>query len=265
MEDYSNWYEHKLNPVAFSIGGEAVPWYWLNYLAGFFWCWYWLNRHFSKNTGKIRQDDISAFMTWGWFGMLIGARVGYILFYNLNWYMQNKSEIIAIWNGGMSFHGGLIGAAISCWVVANSRRVDLLTFTDALTIFIPWPLATGRFCNFLNGELPGRPTDIPWAVVFPAPWHDFPRHPSQLYEAFSEGVLLGIIMLISSRKMSQQRGLMSAIFLAGYGGLRFLTEFTREPDPQIGLIFRGWTLGQLLCLVMVLFAILLLQVNQNKK
>lgn len=261
----NNWYIHNLDPVAFQLWGEAVPWYWLNYLFGFFWCWYWLNQLSRKGYGSTSHQDIAVYVTWGWLGMLLGSRVGYILFYNLSWYKSHPDQILAIWNGGMSFHGGLIGLALACWLVSNLRRTSLLSFTDHLALLIPWPLATGRACNFINGELPGRPTDVSWAVQFPAPWNDFPRHPSQLYEALTEGVLLGLIMLWGWYRLrhAPKPGLITALFLASYGALRFFTEFTREPDPQLGYVLGGLSMGQILCLVMVAGAALLVKHSQR--
>lgn len=259
------WYVHNLDPIAFTLAGEAVPWYWLNYLLGFLWCWLGLNHLALRGSGRNSSADVAAFATWGWIGMLIGARLGYVLFYNWNWYQANPSQVLALWNGGMSFHGGLVGIALSCWVVAQVRRVDLLAFTDMLAVLICWPLATGRLCNFINGELPGRPTDLPWAVIFPAPWNDFPRHPSQLYEALTEGVILGLIMILAWKRFNPKVGTVSAIFLAGYGSLRFFTEFTRQPDPQLGYLLGGLTMGQLLCLLMVAAAAYLVtRVNQRE-
>lgn len=245
------WYVHNINPIAITIGSEAIPWYWLNYLLGYIWCWFGLEYLAKKQSGRLRPEDITAFTTWGWLGMLIGARLIYISLYNWTWFQEHPDQMIAIWNGGMSFHGGLLGIALTCWVIAICRRVSLLAFTDLLVVLIPWPLATGRICNFINGELPGRPSAVPWAVMFPEPWNDFPRHPSQLYEALSEGVLLGLLMLWAWPRWRQHVGALTALFLAGYGCLRFFTEFTREPDPQVGYFLSGLTMGQLLCLLMV--------------
>ncbi|MCX6126625.1 MAG: prolipoprotein diacylglyceryl transferase [Proteobacteria bacterium] len=250
MDHPQVWHIHSFDPIAFTIAGESVPWYWLNYLIGFIWCWFWLNKLANRSDSLRNVSDITAFAAWGWIGMLLGARLIYILLYNLAWYTTNPNQILAIWNGGMSFHGGLIGIALSSWLVATLRRTDLLIFTDLLAVIIPWPLATGRICNFINGELPGRPTGVSWAVIFPKPWDDFPRHPSQLYEAFAEGIILGLLMLWAWPHWRDRKGALSAVFLAGYGSLRFLTEFTREPDPQLGLLL-GLTLGQILCLVMI--------------
>lgn len=251
MTTQSPWYIHNLNPIAFTVGSESVPWYWLNYLFGFIWCFLGLRALNLQRPSRNTLEDIQSFAAWGWIGMLLGARLFYVMLYNFDWFKSHPDQIMALWNGGMSFHGGLLGIALAGWLVATLRRVDFLAFTDLLAVLVPWPLATGRICNFLNGELPGRPADVWWAVIFPEPWNDFPRHPSQLYEGLSEGVFLGLIMLWAWRKGPKHRGALSAIFLASYGGLRFFTEFTREPDPQLGFLFTGLTMGQLLCLVMV--------------
>lgn len=250
------WYVHNLNPIAFTIAGGEVAWYWLNYLIGFIWCWFGLEFLAKRQGGRPDANDVTLFATWGWIGMLIGARLIYVIVYNLKLYQEHPDQIFAVWNGGMSFHGGLIGIATSCWVVSICRRVPLLAFTDLLAVLIPLPLATGRVCNFINGELPGKPTGVSWAVIFPAPWNDFPRHPSQLYEAVSEGLILWLVMLWAWPRWRHHMGALSSLFLASYGFLRFFTEYTREPDPQIGYI-GGLTMGQLLCLGMVAAAALL--------
>lgn len=270
MPIQTTWYNHDFSPIAFMIGNEAVPWYWLNYLAGFIWCWFGLNLLNRNQSSPFPSDhtsreDLAAFAVWGWFGMIVGARLIYVTVYQWDWFFHHPDQMFALWNGGMSFHGGLLGIALSTWLVATMRRVSLLSFTDKLATLVPWPLATGRICNFINGELPGRPTDVAWAVLFPDPWHDFPRHPSQLYEAGAEGVLLGLIMAWAWPRWKSHPGACSALFLAGYGGLRFFTEFTREPDPQLGYLTGGFTMGQLLCLLMVAGAAVLARrvVNQS--
>lgn len=251
MSMQTTWYVHNLDPIAFTVGNEAIPWYWLNYLFGFLWCWFGLEFLAKKQGGRPGATDVTAFTTWGWIGMLIGARLAYVTLYNFKWYQDHPDQILAVWNGGMSFHGGLLGIALACWVIAVCRRISLLAFTDLLAVLIPWPLATGRICNFMNGELPGRPSAVSWAVIFPEPWNDFPRHPSQLYEALAEGVLLGLVLLWAWPRWRHHVGALSSLFLAGYGSIRFFTEFTREPDPQVGYLVAGLSMGQLLCLGMV--------------
>ncbi len=261
----SEWYQHQLNPVAFSIFGQPVAWYWLNYLFGFLFCWFLVDRFRDPSLSRDAWLDLKRkWFLWGWFGLLVGARVGFILIYNFKWYLKNPFEVIAIWNGGMSFHGALWGIALAWFFLAKDLKV-FLSWTDRLCVLIPWPLATGRVCNFINGELPGRISDVPWAVVFPAPWNDGPRHPSQLYQAGLEGVLLGIFMLLLSRKCIGRHGLLTSWFLMLYGVLRFMTEFSREADSSLGYLWLGLTMGQWLCLGMIAIAIPIMIVSLRSK
>jgi phosphatidylglycerol---prolipoprotein diacylglyceryl transferase len=244
------YYQHQLDPIAFSLGGLSFPWYWLNYVVGFFWCYYGLIKLFSYDFPN-REKDVANLCLKCWIGLIVGARITYVLVYQPKLYWEHPDQIIAIWNGGMSFHGGLLGIAVASTLGTKSTIFSLWDFTDRLSVLIPWPLMTGRICNFVNGELPGRVTDVAWAVVFPDPWGDAPRHPSQLYEAITEGLVLGVLMIWIYRRSHYQKGVLSAVFIGFYGILRFFTEFTREADPQLGFVLHGLTMGQMLCMIMV--------------
>jgi phosphatidylglycerol:prolipoprotein diacylglycerol transferase len=198
-------------------------------------------------------------------GLIAGGRLGYILFYEYNDftpYIKNPLEIIATWHGGMSFHGGLIGCLLAAWLFAWRRKMPFAAIIDSAVVTSPIGLGFGRLGNFINGELLGRPSDLPWAMVFPA-GGPIPRHPTQLYESLAEGLLLFTIMW-SLRKKPFKDGMMIAFFFLFYGILRFLIEFFKEPDPQIGFLFRYFTMGQILCMAMIAASIvMILYLNRN--
>jgi phosphatidylglycerol:prolipoprotein diacylglycerol transferase len=192
-------------------------------------------------------------------GVIAGGRLGYILFYEYNDFMpyiKNPLEIIATWHGGMSFHGGLIGSILATWVFTLRRKMPFFAVIDSAVVTCPIGLGFGRLGNFINGELLGRPSNLPWAMIYPA-GGPIPRHPTQLYESLAEGLLLFIIMW-SLRKRPFKDGMMIAFFLFFYGVLRFLIEFLKEPDPQLGFLFGFLTMGQVLCLAMIAAAIVLM-------
>ena len=191
-------------------------------------------------------------------GLIVGARLGYVLFYQMSSfseYLQNPLQIIAIWQGGMSFHGGLIGALLAGILFCRRRRLPYWEVADTVTVAGPIGLGLGRLGNFINGELFGRPTDVPWAMVFPS-GGPIPRHPSQLYEAALEGLLLFII-LWKLRDREFRPGTLVSVFLVGYGVIRFILEFVRQPDPQIGLLWNVLSMGQVLCLAMIITGFIL--------
>jgi phosphatidylglycerol:prolipoprotein diacylglycerol transferase len=250
----SNWYKHDISPYAIKMGDFALPWYWLVYVFGWIWIDQMGQRWLEK---KTPQEDLPKILTayrffsfWGWIALIVGARLGYVLFYNLSYYLDNPSQIPAIWNGGMSFHGGFIGLAITALLTARRFKISVFTITDPVALWVPFVLFFGRIANFINGELPGRITDVPWAVIFPGPFADAPRHPSQLYAACAEGLLVGGILFVMRHRLAAHKGWLSFGFLGLYSGARFCVEFFREPDPQIGFI-AGLTLGQWLCLIVI--------------
>lgn len=245
-------YVHNLDPIAFYLDGVGVAWYWLVYLAGFFFVFYGgLQVIKTRSHSLIRESDFADYMAFGWLGLITGSRVWYVLFYNFEYFSKHPAEILRIWNGGMSFHGALVGVALSFFAVSRVKKQPFWPVCDLVALLTPFVLMFGRITNFINGELAGRVTDVKWGVIFPRYIDNLPRHPSQLYQAFSEGLLL-FVLLATQRKRLNRPGQMSGLFLVGYGGFRFLTEFFRMPDPQIGYLAMGLTVGQLYCLVMVI-------------
>ncbi len=251
-------YTHDLDSVAFSFLGASLHWYWLFYLLGYSIIFYGGQYLIKKKLSPCHYNDFIKTSFWAWIGLFLGSRVFYVLFYNLKLYINDPLQIIQIWRGGMSFHGALIGIGISTLYIAKLDRIKFFYFTDILSFFAPLCLFFGRIGNFINGELAGRVTDVPWAVIFPRIYDDQPRHPSQLYEALGEGLILFIVMIILRKKL-QTPGLITKYFLLGYGLIRFLIEFFRMPDKQIGYIFGFLTLGQVFCLVMIIGSVFALK------
>ncbi len=243
-------YPH-IDPVIFRIGPFAARWYGMMYLVGFASAYFLIRRQMA-HSGEDSPDQ-KAFLD-GLFvalvvGVIVGGRLGYVLFYNLSYYLHHPLEIAATWHGGMSFHGGLAGALTAGWWQCRRHGEPFLKWADRGAVVAPIGLGLGRIGNFINGELYGRPSHLPWAMVFPL-GGPLPRHPSQIYEALLEGVLLFAVMWgIHRRPWPHGRKL--ALFLMGYGTVRILAEFFREPDPQLGY-FLGWiTMGQILSAVLV--------------
>jgi phosphatidylglycerol:prolipoprotein diacylglycerol transferase len=202
--------------------------------------------------------DLEDLLFYGALGVVLGGRLGYVLFYKPGYYLQHPLEVFAVWQGGMAFHGGLLGAIAATLVLCRRRGLEFWRVIDFAAPLVPIGLAAGRLGNFINGELWGRPTDLPWAMVFPQAGDALARHPSQLYQFAGEGLLLFLILWRYSA-LPRQPGQVSGMFLVGYGVLRFLAEFAREPDAFLGTIAMGLTMGQLLCLPMVAFGTWLLR------
>ncbi|HEU4922894.1 MAG TPA: prolipoprotein diacylglyceryl transferase [Burkholderiales bacterium] len=239
-----------IDPVAFSIGPLAVRWYGLMYLAGFAIGWWLGARRIANGQGPITRAQLDDLLFLIVLGVILGGRLGYVLFYKPGYYASHPLEIFAIWQGGMSFHGGLLGVMAAMVIAARRSGVDWLRLMDFIAPLIPPGIAAGRLGNFINAELPGRVTDLPWGMVFPGT-DGAPRHPSQLYQFALEGVALFVFLWWFSSK-PRPRGQVSAMFLLGYGALRFIAEFAREPDAFIGYLALGLTMGQWLCLAMIL-------------
>ena len=247
-----------IDPVAFQIGPVAVRWYGLAYLAGLMLGWWYARRLVAqpalwgavKRPGVDSLDDLLLYVT---LGIVIGGRLGEILFYNLPYYAANPAEILKVWQGGMSFHGGLLGAIAAGLLFSRRTGVGPLAIMDLMAAVAPIGLFFGRLANFINGELWGRVTDAPWGMVFPDAG-DALRHPSQLYEALLEGVVLLAVLAWAIRRWGFRRpGLIGGLFLFGYGLARFCVEFFREPEAQQGFLLGGWlTMGMLLSLPMAL-------------
>jgi phosphatidylglycerol:prolipoprotein diacylglycerol transferase len=233
-----------------TIGPFAIRWYGLMYLIGFV-LFVVLGRWRARRnmlTGW-RTADVDDMLFYGVFGVILGGRLGYVLFYKPLYYLAHPLEVFEVWHGGMSFHGGFLGVLIALWFFARRRQKALLDVTDFVAPLCPLGLAAGRLGNFINGELVGRPTDVPWAMVFPQV-DNVPRHPSQLYEFGLEGVLLFVVLWIYASRQ-RPRGAVSGLFLVGYGTFRFIAEFTREPDAFLGFLAGGLTMGQWLSMPMI--------------
>jgi phosphatidylglycerol---prolipoprotein diacylglyceryl transferase len=255
-----------IDPVAISIGPLAIRWYALAYIVGLLGGWFYARRLAAdaaywrgvKQPGATEVDDL---IVWVALGVVLGGRVGYVLFYNLGSYLARPSEILAVWRGGMSFHGGLLGSILAIVLFARARRLHPLAMLDLAAVVTPIGLFFGRIANFVNGELWGRPApDFPYAVVFPEAG-PVPRHASQLYEALGEGLVLFIVMAVAVRRFGFRRpGLLGGIFVVGYAVARIVCEFFREPDPQLGFLFGasvealggGVTMGMVLSVPMAL-------------
>ena len=240
----------QFDPVAFHVGPVAVRWYGLMYVVGFLLAAV-LGRYRARQnmlTGW-RVTDVDDMLLYCVFGVILGGRLGYVLFYKPQYYLAHPLEIIAVWQGGMSFHGGLIGVLVAIWLYARGRHKRWLAVTDFVAPLIPPALGAGRIGNFINGELWGRVTSGPWAMVFPQAGPE-PRHPSQLYEFALEGVLLFIVLWFYTRRR-RPLGAASGLFLFGYGVCRFVVEYAREPDSFLGYLALGMTMGQWLSLPMI--------------
>ena len=253
-------YIHNLNPIIFDFGILSLKWYSLAYLFGIIFGWWFgkkiilfINNKYKYNFNLVVFDD---YITYVIISIIIGGRLGYILFYNFSYYISNPVEIFFIWKGGMSFHGGLIGIIVATILFSKKREFDKLVLFDVVSCVAPIGIFFGRLANFINGELYGKPTDLPWAVIFPL-IDDFGRHPSQIYEALLEGVLLFIILNLIIKKMPYKRGGCAAAFLIFYSLFRVFSEFFREPDLQIGYIFNYVSMGSLLSFFMFCIGIVM--------
>lgn len=243
-----------LDPIAFSLGPLVVRWYGLAYVLGFV-CAAAIIYFVAKRWRLgMSEDNLLTLMVCAIVGVVLGARIGYVLFYGDGYYLAHPLEILAFNQGGMSFHGGLVGLLIGGAVAARMTRIPFLTLADLGSIAAPVGLFFGRCANFVNGELWGAPTDAAWGVVFGGAAGTMPRHPSQLYEAFLEGVVIFAVLYLLSRRMPPRpRGTFLGTFLVMYGCFRFLVEFVREPDAQLGYLWGGWlTMGQLLSVPLIL-------------
>ncbi len=241
----------EFDPIALQVGPLAIHWYGLMYLLGFALAW--LLGRWRIRAGKthLTMRDLEDIIFFGVLGVILGGRLGYVLFYKPAYYLSHPLEIFYLWEGGMAFHGGLIGVIVMLYVFARKRGYRFLEVGDFVAPLIPLALAAGRMGNFINGELWGRPTDVPWGMVFPQSGDGIARHPSQLYQMGLEGLLLFVIVWIFAHR-SRPVGQVSAVFLMGYGFFRFVVEFTREPDSFLGLLAGGLSMGQWLSIPMML-------------
>ena len=247
-----------LDPVAFSIGSYEVRWYGLAYIAGFIVAALVLHRVAKRWKMPLSADEVLLVIVSVALGVIVGARLFYVLFYNFDYYVQNPSHILMFTEGGMSFHGGLVGALLGGYAACRYLRLSFVTLCDLAVIGAPWGLFFGRCANFINGELWGKPTDLPWGVAFESGGGVF-RHPSQLYEALLEGIVLFAVLYALSRRVPPRpQGTFIGVFLTGYGIVRFVVEFVRVPDAQLGYLFGPVTMGQLLSIPLVVAGIAIL-------
>jgi phosphatidylglycerol:prolipoprotein diacylglycerol transferase len=254
-----------IDPVAFEIGPLVVRWYALAYIVGLIIGWkyaVWLNR---RPAGLVPQAALDDFLAWAVIGIVLGGRIGYVLFYQPGYFLENPLAILELWHGGMSFHGGLTGIIVAMLLFVRKRGIPFLALTDLVAAAGPIGLFLGRIANFINGELWGRATDVPWAIVFPQAG-PAGRHPSQIYEALTEGALLFVILAILARRGGFRRpGLVSGVFGVGYALARSFCELFREPDAKIGFLFGGWaTMGMLLSLPMLLLGLWLIMLSLRR-
>jgi phosphatidylglycerol:prolipoprotein diacylglycerol transferase len=256
----------QFDPIAFSLGPVAVRWYGLMYLVAFA-LLFLLGRARIRAASpsvppKFGQRDLEDLLFWGAIGTVLGGRLGYVLFYKPAHFLSHPLEIFMVWQGGMAFHGGLIGVIAAMALFARRRGWRFLQISDFVAPLVPLGLAAGRMGNFINGELWGRPTTVPWGMVFPQAGDGIARHPSQLYQFAGEGILLFLVLwLYSSRPRAM--GAISGLFLVGYGVMRFLAEFAREPDAFLGLLGLGLSMGQWLSLPMIALGLALMAFSRR--
>ena len=250
------WNYPVFDPVAISLGPISIHWYALSYLIGIGGIWWHLGYKSKKFSLGWTDDQISDLIFYAVFGVILGGRIGYMLFYGRDELVKDPLSLLKIWQGGMSFHGGMLGVFVSMYVYGRFNKKTFFQLTDFIAPSIPIALCTGRLGNFINAELPGRVTDVSWAAIYPGELVG--RHPSSLYQSFTEGLVLFLILWLFTLKKKPVITA-SGMFLIGYGGLRFFTEFFREPDAHLGYIAFDWlTTGQLLSAPMMLIGLILL-------
>lgn len=256
------------DPVLVHLGPLAIRWYALAYILGILLGWVYAralirkealwNGNASKNLAPLTVADFDDFVLWVTLGIILGGRIGYVLFYNLPYFLAHPLDILQVWHGGMSFHGGFTGCVLAVVLFALKRGISILSLGDLTCAAGPIGICLGRIANFINGELWGRPADVPWAMVFPT-GGPFPRHPSQLYEAALEGVLLFTVLAVLIRLGALKRpGLIIGSFAVVYALARTACEFFREPDAQLGFLWGGMTMGMLLSVPLFLFGVILI-------
>jgi len=246
-----------IDPIIFSIGPIALRWYGMMYLIGFVVAMFLANRAADKSAGEWTRDQVSDLLFYSFLGVILGGRIGYVLFYQWEYFLADPLYLFQIWQGGMSFHGGLLGVITAVYIFARKTNKSFLVVGDFVAPLVPVGLGMGRLGNFINAELWGRETDVPWAMVFPTDALQLPRHPSQLYEFFLEGVVLFAILYVVTRK-PRSLGVAAGTFLIGYGVFRSIVEFFREPDAHLGLYFSFISKGQILSIPMILGGFLII-------
>ena len=254
-----------IDPIIFQVGPLAIRWYSMAYICGLLFAWRYMLRLAARSPDVASQKDVDDFLVWATLGIVLGGRIGYALFYNLDYYAANPTFILHIWKGGMSFHGGVLGVIFAGLIFVKRRGISPLRFADIVACATPVGLMLGRLANFINGELFGRVSDMPWAMVFPRGGPE-PRHPSQLYEAVLEGLVLFIVLAVLSRTkiISKRPGALLGFFLLGYAIARAIVEFYRQPDVHLGTLAAGLTMGQWLSLPMAIAGIYLIMSSGKK-
>lgn len=261
------YWTHDLSPFALELfPGVGLRWYGLAYVGGFMIGW-WLMRRWSREGWlPMAEADVGDFMFWvAFMGVVVGGRLGYCFFYRLPSTLADPLSILRVWEGGMASHGGIAGLWIGSWIYARFKHLPILRLTDALALAAPPGIFLGRVANFINGELWGRPTWVPWGVIFPeSPMPGVPRHPSQLYEAFLEGLVLWAVLFLAKRNSTKPGAVIGALMVA-YPILRIIGECFREPDENIHYLWAGITYGQLLSAVMLVFGLILLRLISRRE
>ena len=254
-----------INPVALDLGVIKIRWYALSYIAGILLSWFLILKIIKIKKIDLNSKEISDLVSNCMIGIIIGGRLGYVFFYNPEYYSNNLLEIFKIWNGGMSFHGGFIGVIFAVIYSSKLFKIPILTFADLIAIVAPLGLFFGRLANFINGELFGRTTNHSFGIIFPN-GGDLPRHPSQLYEAFFEGIVLFIILWLMMHifDLLKKPGIITSLFIFLYGVFRFFIEFFREPDQHIGLLYFEFSMGQILSFPMILIGLYFSIIFYNK-
>ena len=251
----------QFDPTLVQIGPFAIRWYALAYIGSLVLGWRIMRRLVRRTPVVATLEQTDDFLTWATLGVVLGGRIGYVLFYQPSQYLAHPMSALAVWQGGMSFHGGTLGVILAVVLYCRKNRIRLLGFADRLAVVTPMGLGLGRIANFINGELWGRPapTWLPWAMIFPNAG-PVPRHPSQIYQALMEGLLLFILLWILARReaIRARFGLLTGVFLAGYAVARSTGELFRQPDPFLGFLFEGATMGQLLCVPMLIAGVWLI-------
>jgi phosphatidylglycerol:prolipoprotein diacylglycerol transferase len=248
-----------IDPVAISIGPFDIRWYALSYMAGFLLGWWAIKKFLVKYPSDyLTKEKIDNLLTWIIVGVILGGRLGYVIFYNADYYLSNPIDALKIWQGGMAFHGGLIGVITAMILFAWKNKMLFFAVADRVAVVTPIGLFFGRIANFINGELFGRAADVPWAFVFRE--GDVARHPSQLYQAVTEGLILFTVLVFLQRYkyVRNHFGILSGLFLSGYAFMRFFIEYTRQPDTHLGFLVIGLSMGQLLCIPMFLAGVIIM-------
>ena len=253
-------FTHNLDPVLLNLGLISIRWYSLAYIFGIIIGWWYgkkiIIKRFQVNEDKSLSSKFDDIITYIVIGIIIGGRLGYIIFYNFDFYIQNPLNVFKIWEGGMSFHGALIGVIIATYFFSKKEKISTFLLLDVIACVAPIGIFLGRLANFINGELVGKTTDVPWSVIFPT-IDMMPRHPSQLYEAFFEGLILFIVINLILFKRDYKIGTCSYMFLIFYGCFRIISEFFREPDIQVGYLFNYLSMGSILSIMMIILGFLI--------